>query len=132
MSVRGNIRALQLFCSHPLGRCQFVGAKDKLFYAVAGDESVHDRGDIRESDAPVKEVVGLDQNSHAGGALVETTRRANARLELGQAAHSHFCFQCFVDFLGSPGCAAAFRVVVGPAIDANEEVALAHGMRITN
>ena len=85
MSADKNVRT-------PLGPCQFVGSKHKAFYAAAGDESIHDRGDVRESNASVKEMVGLDQNGYTGGALIEATRRANARLYLGQSARRHFRF----------------------------------------
>src|SRR3954454_16947921 len=45
-----------------------------------GDKSIHNLCDIRDANSPVKKVIGFDQNRHASGALIETTRCANARL----------------------------------------------------
>jgi hypothetical protein len=57
--------------------------------------------------------------------LIETARGADARFELGQPTRGHFRFQRFVHFFGPFGGATSFRVVVGPAIDADEEISVA-------
>jgi len=44
------------------------------------DESIHNLRDVGDRDAPVKKVIGFDQNRHAGLALIETARCADARL----------------------------------------------------
>ena len=57
--------------------------------------------------------------------MIETTRCANARLALSEPARGQLRFQSFVDFFRAFGGAASLRVVVGPAVDANEEIAVA-------
>jgi len=98
------------------------------FNRLAADESIHNLRDIGERDASVKEVIGFDQNRHAGLALIETTRCAYACLELGESARGNLPFQRFIHFFRVLECAASFRVVLSPTIDADKEIAFAlHG-----
>lgn len=62
---------------------QVFGSEDEAFDPVAGHDSFHDLGDVGHRDAAIKEMVGFDQDADAARALVETTGRANAGLELG-------------------------------------------------
>jgi hypothetical protein len=57
--------------------------------------------------------------------LIETARGADARFELGQPTRSYFSFQRFIHFFRPFGGTTSFRVVVGPAIDADEEISVA-------
>ena len=91
----------------------------------AYDQSIHNLRDVRDRNAAVKKVIGFDQNRDAGIALIETARFANARLELGESARSNLLFQRFVHFFRVFGRAASFRVVRGPTIDADKEIAFA-------
>ena len=102
-----------------------IGGDHETFNWLADDESVDNLGNVRDANAPVKKVVGFDQNRHAGGALIETARFANARLELGESTRSNLLFQRFVHFFRVFGRAASFRVVRGPTIDADKEIAFA-------
>ena len=92
---------------------------------LAGDKSIHNLGDVRGRNASVEKVIGFDQNRHAGGALIETARCADARLELGESARSNLLFQRSIHFFRVLGRAASFRVVLTPTIDADKEIALA-------
>jgi hypothetical protein len=92
---------------------------------MALNESIHNLGDIRDRDAPVKKVIGFDQNRHAGRALIETARCADARLDLGESARGNLPFQRSIHFFRVLGRAASFRVVLGPTVDADKEIALA-------
>jgi hypothetical protein len=62
---------------------QVVGGEDEAFDPVAAHESFHNLGYVGDSDAPIKEMIGLNQNTDTARALVETTGGANAGLELG-------------------------------------------------
>jgi hypothetical protein len=57
--------------------------------------------------------------------LIETARCAYTRLEFGEPAHGNFRFQRSIHFFRVLGRAASFRVIVGPTIDADKEIALA-------
>ena len=92
---------------------------------LALNESIHNLRDVRDRDAFVKEVIGFDQDRHAGYALIETARCAHARLQLCQPARGNLHFQRSVHFFRVLGRAASFRVVLGPTIDADKEIALA-------
>ena len=92
---------------------------------LALNESIHNLRDVRDRDAFVKEVIGFDQDRHAGCALIETARCAHARLQLCQPARGNLLFQRSVHFFRVLGRAASFRVVLGPTIDADKEIALA-------
>ena len=81
---------------------------------------------VGDTDVAVKEVIGFDQNGDPSRTLIETTRCANARLALSESARGHLRFQSFVDVFRAFRGAASLRVVVGSAIDANEEIALSH------
>ena len=92
------------------------------------NESIHNLRDVRDRDASVKEMIGFDQNRHAVVALIKTARCADARLELCKSAGGNFLFQRFVYFFRVFRRAGSFRIVLGPAIDADKEIALAlHG-----
>ena len=95
------------------------------FNRLAGEESLHNLRDVLDRDAPIKEVIWFDQNRHAGVALIETARCADARLELGESTRCNLPFQRSIHFFRVLGRAASFRVVLGPTIDADKEIALA-------
>jgi hypothetical protein len=67
----------------------------------------------------------LGRYRHAGRALIETARCAHARLELCESARGNLPFQRSIYFFRVLGRAASFRVLLGPTIDANKEIALA-------
>ena len=102
-----------------------IRSKYKTFNRFVFDESVHNLRDVRDRNASVKKVIGFDQNRHAGRALIETARCADARLELCESARGNLLFQRSVHFFRVLGGAASFRVVLGPTIDADKEIALA-------
>src|SRR5262249_62416821 len=58
-------------------------------------------------------------------ALIETARCADARLQLCESARGNLPFQRSIYFFRLLCRAASFRVVLGPAIDADKEIALA-------
>jgi len=62
------------------------------------NESIHNRGDVRDRDAPIKKVIGFDQNGHAGIALIETARCADARLERCESTGGNLRFQRSINF----------------------------------
>ena len=95
------------------------------FNRLAGEESLNNLRDVLDRDAPIKEVIWFDQNRHAGVALIETARCADARLELCESPHGNLFFQRSVHFFRILGRAASFRVVLTPTIDADKEIALA-------
>jgi hypothetical protein len=101
---------------------------------LAVDESVHDFWHVRDGDATVKEVVWLDQNGDPSCTLIEATRCAHARFEFRQSARGYLRFQRFIYFFRAFRGAASLRVVVGPTIDANEEIspALCHLKPVTD
>ena len=103
----------------------FVRIDHETSNRLALEESIHNLGDVRYRDAPVKKVIGFDQNRDAACALIETARCADARLELGESARGNLLFQCSIHFFRVLGRAASFRVVLGPTIDADKEIALA-------
>jgi hypothetical protein len=102
-----------------------IAGKHETFDRLASDESVDNLRDVRSRNAPVKKVIGFDQNRHAGGALIETARYAHTRLELGESTRGNLLFQRAIHFFRVLSRAASFRVVVGPTIDADKEIALA-------
>ena len=95
------------------------------FNRLAGEESLHNLRDVLDRDAPIKEVIWFDQNRHAGVALIETARCADARLELCKSARGKLLFQDSIHFFRVFSRAGSFRVVLGPTIDADKEIALA-------
>ena len=97
----------------------------ETFNRFARDQSVHNLRDVCDRDAPVNKVIGFDQNRHAGVALIETARCADARIDLCQSTHGNLLFQRSVHFFRVLGCAGSFRVVLGPTIDADKEITLA-------
>jgi len=50
---------------------QLVRGEDQALNALIGCNRLHDFRHIGESNSAVKEMIGLDQDSDAGGALVE-------------------------------------------------------------
>jgi len=75
-----------------------IRSKYKTFNRFVFDESVHNLRDVRDRNASVKKVIGFDQNRHAGRALIETTRCADARLELGESTRGNLSFQRSIHF----------------------------------
>ena len=57
--------------------------------------------------------------------MIETARCAHARLQLCESARGNLPFQRFIHFFRVLGRAASFRVLLGPTIDADKEIALA-------
>ena len=110
--------------SHRAPLC-LVRANHETFNRVAANESVHNLGNVRDRDAPVKEVIRFDQNRHTSGALIETARCADARFALGESARGNLRFQCAIYFFRILGSAASFRVVLGPTIDTDKQITLA-------
>ena len=102
-----------------------IRGKHETLNRLALNESIHNLRDVRDRDAFVKEVIGFDQDRHAGSALIETARCAHARLQLCQSPRGNLSFQRSVHFFRVLGRAASFRVVLGPTIDADKEIALA-------
>jgi len=102
-----------------------IRSNHETFNRLPVNESIHNLRDVRDRGAPVKEVIGFDQNRHAGVALIETARCADARIELCQSTHGNLLFQRSVHFFRVLGCAGSFRVVLGPTIDADKEITLA-------
>ena len=102
-----------------------VRGKHEALNRFAADKSVHNLRDVRDRNAPVKKMIGFDQNGHAAGALIETARCADARLEFRQSASGKLLFQRSIDFFRVFSGAASFRVVLSPTIDADKEIALA-------
>ena len=101
-----------------------VRSNDEPFNRFATDESVHNLRDVRDRNAPVKKVIGFDQNRHAGVALIEAARCANTRLEFYESTRGDLLFQGSIHFFRVFSGAASFRVVLGPTIDADKEIAL--------
>ena len=95
-----------------------------MFDRLAVDEAVDNLRDVRDRNAPVKKMIGFDQNRHAGCALIETARCADTRLEFCESACGNLLFQRSIHFFRVLGRAASFRIVVGPTIDADKEIAL--------
>src|SRR4051812_45454072 len=93
----------------------FLGEHEALD-ARPGHEPLHDGGDVVRGDAAVEEVVRLDQNGHAPGALVEAARCAGARGDLGEAACTELGFERLMDRFRPFGGAGPLRVVVRAAI----------------
>ena len=102
-----------------------IRGQHETFNRLAGDKSINNLRDVRDCDVPVKKVIGFDQNRDAGIALIETARCADARLELRESTRGNLRFQGSVHFLRVLGRAASFRIVLGPTIDADKEIALA-------
>ena len=75
-----------------------IRGKYKTFNRFVFDESVHNLRDVRDRNASVKKVIGFDQNRHAGCALIETARCADARLELGESTRGNLPFQHSIHF----------------------------------
>ena len=100
-----------------------IGGDHETFNWLADDESVDNLGNVRDANAPVKKVVGFDQNRHAGGALIETARCADARFKLCESARGNLLFQRSIHVFRVPGRATSFRVVFGPTINAHKEIA---------
>jgi hypothetical protein len=109
-------------------RLQRIVRDHETFNRSAGDESIHNFRDVCDRNVPVKKVIGFNQNRHTGLALVETARCADARLELRESARGDLLFQGSMHFFRVFQRAASFRVVFGPTIDADKEIAFAlHG-----
>jgi hypothetical protein len=102
-----------------------ICSNHETFNRLILDQSIHNLRDICYRDVPVRKVIGFDQNRHAGRALIETTRCADARLELGESPRGNLLFQRSVHFFRVLGRAASFRVVLSPTIDADKKIALA-------
>jgi hypothetical protein len=102
-----------------------IEAEYETFNRLAHNKAVHNLQDVRGCDAPVKKVIGFDQNRHAGVALIETARCADARLEFCESTRGKLLFQRSIHFFRIFSGAASFRVVFSPTIDADKEVALA-------
>ena len=102
-----------------------VRSKDEALNRFAADKSVHNLWDVRDRNAPVKKVIGFDQNRHAGGTLIETARCADTRLEFCEPTRGKLLFQRSINFFRVFSGAASFRVVLSPTIDADKEIALA-------
>ena len=102
-----------------------IPGEHETFNRLALNESIHNLRDVRDRDAFVKEVIGFDQDRHAGSALIETARCAHARLLLCESARGNLSFQCSIHFFRVLGRAASFRVIVGPTIDADKEITFA-------
>ena len=101
-----------------------IRGKHEPFNRLAIDESIHNLRNVRSRNAPVKKVIGFDQNRHAGGTLIQTARCADARLDLCESTSGNLFFQCFIHFFRVLGRAASFRVVLSPTINADKEIAL--------
>jgi len=67
-----------------------IRGKHETLNRLALNESIHNLRDVRDRDAFVKEVIGFDQDRHAGSALIETARCAHARFASPRAATSPF------------------------------------------
>jgi hypothetical protein len=104
---------------------KIVRREHKTLYAFAARQRFHDLRDIGRSDAPVKEMVWLDQNADAARTLVEATRFTDARAEFRQTPRRHLFLQRRPDFLGPAHRARTFRVVIRAPVRANKKVALA-------
>ena len=102
-----------------------VRSNDEPFNRFATDESVHNLRDVRDRNAPVKKVIGFDQNRHAGVALIEAARCADTGLEFCESAQGKLLFQRSIHFFRVFSRAGSFRIVLVPAIDADKEIALA-------
>ena len=75
-----------------------ICSNHETFNRLILDQSIHNLRDVRDRNASVKKVIGFDQNRHAGRALIETTRCADARLELGESTRGNLSFQRSIHF----------------------------------
>ena len=103
---------------------QFCLAQDEALHALAGRNRLDDFGHVLRGDVSVKEVIGLNQNRDATGALVEATRGAHTGLKFRQTAGGDSFFQCLPDSFGTARGAGAFFVALSATISANEKVSL--------
>src|SRR6266699_5666996 len=117
---------LQLILRSPRRQpLQLIRGEQEPFNRLAANESIHNLLDVGDRDAPVKKVIGLDQNRHARRALIETARCAHARLQLCESARGDLPFQRSIHFCRVLGRAASFRFLLGPTSDADKEIAIA-------
>jgi hypothetical protein len=111
---------------------QVFRGKHETLDPVATRNPFHDLGQISHCDVTVKEVIGLDQDTDATGALIQAARGARAGSKLGQATRGQLFLQ---------GKANLFRAFVGtrplfvirtPAVGADKEIALSfrHARRL--
>jgi hypothetical protein len=123
-SLAASLAVLPSMSLIPSSSIVLIRSNHETLDRLAGDKSIHNLGDVRGRNASVEKVIGFDQNRHAGGALIETARCADARLELGESARSNLLFQRSIHFFRVLGRAASFRIVLGPTINADKEIAL--------
>lgn len=102
-----------------------VRGNHETLHRFAADKCVHNLRDVCDRDAPVKKVIGFDQDRHAGGALIETARCADARLEFCESTRGKLFFQRSIDFFRIFSSTASFRVGFVPTINADKEIAFA-------
>ena len=102
----------------------FVGQHEPLD-AATGRERVQNLWHVRERHVPIEEVVGFDENADAARALIEAAGGAGARAEPGQAAHLQLFLQRRANLFRAARRTTAFRIVIRPPINADEEVTLA-------
>ena len=124
-SLAASLAVLASMSPMPSSSIVSIRSNHETLDRLAGDKSIHNLGDVRGRNASVEKVIGFDQNRHAGGALIETARCADARLELCEPARGNLLFQRPVHFFRVLGRAASFRVLLGPTIDTDKEIVLA-------
>ena len=71
---------------------QVFRGKDEPLDPLSARDSFYNLGHIRQRDPAVKKVIGLNQDADAARALVKATRRANARLDLGEPVRAELFF----------------------------------------
>lgn len=111
---------------------QVVGAEHKPLDSVVAGNPFNDFRHVRYRDPAVEEVIGLDQDTDATGALIQAARGARPGSKWGQPTRGQLFLQ---------GKANLFRAFVGtrplfvirtPAVGADKEIAfsLRHARRL--
>ena len=103
---------------------QIFRGENQTFDAPAVFKRSHNCRDVRFRHPAVEKMIGLDQNGHTRGALIEAARCANARPQLRETALLELFFQGPMDRLRAPRDTRSLFVFVGAAIGADKEISL--------
>ena len=103
---------------------QFFPGKHEPRDGLIPLDRIDDFPHVGRRDVTVEDVIWLNQDGDAGGALVEAARAANTRFELRKSARLQLLFQLAIDLLGTTSSTGAFLMAFSSPVRANKEIAL--------
>ena len=107
-----------------LALSQILWRKKQAFNWPPACDSFNDFRQICQGDATIEQVIGLDQNTHPAGALIQATRGARASSQFGQSTRRQLFLQGQANLLRALFAHDPFFMIRVPAVGADKEIAL--------